>query len=513
MGSAASVEDVEMSWGATGTEGAASLQQVAAERLAAHRGKRASAAAQEAEHEAHARRLHESVRQNRREDQRRGARAVRDTVKARYEQRETYREFLASEAERAIGQAQAEADVAARNARAVADAQMQLLEEFDSANQPDPSPREALLAQHAAETRDELAHALADIVLGARELMAESLLSVLHAPAPPLAASPLHAEPEPAFAPETPLREISASGLTVRLFEDLAPSVSRLSETSAGRGGASQGYTRAFAEPERQDALDVLEAEIAFRHAPEFPEYAAVESAPIHGNLIEFPRELVAPRRARPRLAERSVGAESEPQLRIFEVDAAQGTAEQFQAVDGNSVPDWQSGVLESAVVEPLGSPWANSWSVPVEAQSELTLPAYTAPLERRLMSAAVDATLVAAGWLCAAAAAAAVAGPGLRSFSLPLLGAAAAASLLLSAVLFQLLFFTLSGSTPGMRWARIGLCTFGDSNPTRNAMRARVLSNLLAVCPLGLGLAWAFMDNDGLGWHDRMSRMYQRAY
>ena len=89
----------------------------------------------------------------------------------------------------------------------------------------------------------------------------------------------------------------------------------------------------------------------------------------------------------------------------------------------------------------------------------------------------------------------------------------AASGSLLLAAVLFQVLFFTLSESTPGMRWARIGLCTFGDGNPTRRAMRRRVFSTLLAACPLGLGLAWVWMDNDGLGWHDRMSRMYQRAY
>ena len=512
MGSAASVEQAEVSWGGMATDGMPNLQQVAAERLAAHRNKRATVAQGEAEHEASSRRLRESARQTHREDQRRGAEAVRDTVKARYERRESYREFLASEAERAIGQAQAEADVALRSARAVAEAQMQLLAEFDSANQPEPGPREAMLARQAAETRGELAHALADIVLGARELMGEPTVAASMAHPSPFAAAP-----EPAPAPEAPpLREISASGLTVRLFEDFPSSSFRRSaspaEMAAERGTASRGYTRAFAEPERQEALDALEEEIAFRHAPDFPEYVSVESAPIHGNLIEFPRELVAPRRARPRLADRAAGSESEPQLRIFEVDAAQDAPE-TEAVDGNSVPDWQSGVLESAMVEPLGSPWGNAWSVPAEAQSELTLPAYTAPLERRLMSAAVDAALIAAGWLGAVAVAAAVAGPDLRTVPLPLLGAAAVGSLLLSAVLFQLLFFTLSGNTPGMRWARIGFCTFGDSNPTRGAMRARIVSNLLAACPLGLGLAWAFMDNDGLGWHDRMSRMYQRAY
>ncbi len=506
MGGVASMEQVEtVAWQATGTEGAPNLQQVAAERLAAHRHRRASVAAEEAEHEAHARRLRESIRQAKREDQRRGATAVRDTVKARYERRESYREFLAAEAERAIQQAQAEADVAARSARAVAEAQMQLLEEFDTANRPDPGPREAVLARQRAETRGELAHALADIVLGARELMAEpALLTLVESPA-----AEFLPESVLVVAPEPPTREISASGLTVRLFEDIAPMpATRLAETSAQKGSAPKGYTRAFAEPDAAETLGMLEDEIAFRHAPEFAEYVAVPATPIHGNLIEFPRELVAPRRVRPRLAEGPLQGEPEPQLRIFEVDAVQGMPEP-EIFDVQSVPDWQSGVLESAMVEPFHAPYL----APLEAGMQLTLPPHTASVERRLMSAAVDGTLVAAGWLGAVGVAAELGGPALRSLSLPLLGVAVAGSLALFGILYQVLFFTLSDATPGMRWARIGLCTFGDSNPTRRAMRRRIVSSLLAACPLGLGLAWIFMDNDRMGWHDRMSRMYQRAY
>jgi uncharacterized RDD family membrane protein YckC len=79
--------------------------------------------------------------------------------------------------------------------------------------------------------------------------------------------------------------------------------------------------------------------------------------------------------------------------------------------------------------------------------------------------------------------------------------------------LLYQLLFFTLSEATPGMRYARIGLCTFADDNPTRAAMRRRILAVVLAACPLGIGFLWAWLDEDGLGWHDRISRMYQRSY
>jgi hypothetical protein len=63
------------------------------------------------------------------------------------------------------------------------------------------------------------------------------------------------------------------------------------------------------------------------------------------------------------------------------------------------------------------------------------------------------------------------------------------------------------------MRFARIALCTFDDENPTRPAMRRRILAVLLSACPLGLGLLWAALDENRLGWHDLISRMYQRSY
>ena len=79
--------------------------------------------------------------------------------------------------------------------------------------------------------------------------------------------------------------------------------------------------------------------------------------------------------------------------------------------------------------------------------------------------------------------------------------------------LLYQALFFSFGDQTPGMRFARIGLCTLSDENPTRAAMRRRIAAQLVAVCPLGLGLVWSLLDDHGLGWHDRISRMYQRAY
>jgi uncharacterized RDD family membrane protein YckC len=103
--------------------------------------------------------------------------------------------------------------------------------------------------------------------------------------------------------------------------------------------------------------------------------------------------------------------------------------------------------------------------------------------------------------------------GPGLRAMTKPMLAAAAVFTFAMAALVYQLLFFSLNEATPGMRYARIGLCTFADANPTRREMRRRVLAQMLAVGPLGLGLLWVLLDDDRLGWHDRISRMYQRTY
>jgi hypothetical protein len=63
------------------------------------------------------------------------------------------------------------------------------------------------------------------------------------------------------------------------------------------------------------------------------------------------------------------------------------------------------------------------------------------------------------------------------------------------------------------MRAARLAFCTFSEKNPTRGALRRRLVSTALAACPLGLGLVWMALDSDRLGWHDRMSRIYPRVY
>jgi hypothetical protein len=157
MNTAAQQDETAETYLATGTDGSSALQQLAAERLAAHRSRRAGveSVAAQARREQAAERL-----QARRETLPAApvadAARVREAVAARYLQSPTYREFLAAEAKRALEQAQAEAEVAARSARAVVAAQQQLLDEIAQWNQPEldvDGPRLLTIVKPKAEPR------------------------------------------------------------------------------------------------------------------------------------------------------------------------------------------------------------------------------------------------------------------------------------------------------------------------------------------------------------------------
>lgn len=241
----------------------------------------------------------------------------------------------------------------------------------------------------------------------------------------------------------------------------------------------------------------------------------ALQPTPLPANLIEFPRQLVAPRKARPRLAEGPLREESDAapenaQLRIFEVEAAIISTRPDTAHTAHYA-DWSSIRLDAPAPQFLPVYDAATDSLAEHNIAVLIpLPLQVASLVLRLTAAAVDMCLVLTGFL-------AFVGAFLFSATqLPkaLPAAVAGFGVLLAIILmYQMLFFTLSEATPGMRCMHIALCTFDDENPTRKAMRRRLAAMFLSACPLGLGFAWAWLDGDRLGWHDRMTRTYQRRY
>ena len=255
-------------------------------------------------------------------------------------------------------------------------------------------------------------------------------------------------------------------------------------------------------------------AEHAIRH----DEPVEIEAHPIHANLISFPREIVATRRMRPRLAEVAI-PEPGTQLSIFEVDpgsiqteapapevvfseeAAEPHSTEREAEPANAVPwataEW-AGIKLDAPAEPVAR------AVQTEAANRPEL----APLDRRLMAGVIDGAVVLAVaaffWLSLAL--------GMQHTMAIRAAEVLGAGVLIAAGLAYHTFFSLlSLPTLGMRYAGLALCTFDECIPTPEQHRRRLVAMVLSMAPVGLGMVWSVFDEDRLSWHDRYSQTYLR--
>jgi uncharacterized RDD family membrane protein YckC len=307
-----------------------------------------------------------------------------------------------------------------------------------------------------------------------------------------------------------------------------------------GRAATAQAQRAHDADSAEVRALD---EEIAFRQAPVFEE-PAEPATPLPANLIEFPRQLVAPRKARPRYAEGPLredadAAPDNSQLRIFEVEQTQISADPAAE---DATPEWSSiwlDAIDPNTVAPAldddipAVPLPSSVAAAFHATGlEHLKPAaavndrlnykprpQAAPFSRRIMASTVDFCVVGFGFLGFATTFALTVGR--TAVNAAVDGQRPGTALIVSAIAtfallnlgYKALFFTFAESTPGMAYARIGLCTLNDENPTRPAMRRRILAVLLSSCAMGIGFLWALFDADGLSLHDRISGMYQRSY
>jgi len=73
----------------------------------------------------------------------------------------------------------------------------------------------------------------------------------------------------------------------------------------------------------------------------------------------------------------------------------------------------------------------------------------------------------------------------------------------------YQYLLVVYSGTTPGLRLAKLQLLHFDGTLPVRRRRRARVFASFLSGLSLGLGYLWQFLDEDALCWHDRVMKTY----
>jgi uncharacterized RDD family membrane protein YckC len=76
---------------------------------------------------------------------------------------------------------------------------------------------------------------------------------------------------------------------------------------------------------------------------------------------------------------------------------------------------------------------------------------------------------------------------------------------------LYQYIFLVYGAATPGMRLVRLGLVTFEGEPVPRSLRRWRAAAMLMSATALGLGYLWALIDEQGLCWHDRITRTCPR--
>ena len=535
-----------------------------AERLAAHRKRRGRAQAQMPVSRTRSQVLFNSASNsssNSNSTDKRTAR-IAAVVAERYSGSQSYCAYLAAEAERAVQQAQAAAEVAALNAQAMLSAQQTLLDAlsqdgFDAAaanaegdgaqsnangddgqNRSPARDPDRAIANPDAQLQGCLPEELrlwpeADASRSRGSNSRKTVSSRVRSAASATASSVASSEAPQAM----PSGHATGGGLRVRLYDEtegigLSNAAHETGSHGTGTNGSATFSPARRASPsgyQREESSDAeamaLDAEIAFRQSPIFEEPAG-PAMPLPANLIEFPRQLVASRKVRPRLAEGPLRDEAEDgpargQLRIFEVDPAQidTTPPATSATLAAAMPQWTSIWLDApgqAHVEGEiagGQPSHNKEheDAAIPRRLSLNLP-HAASIRRRVAAAAIDGGIILSGFIASAAAFVltscrwvlrqpngsllAALGHGLRM----IVGQAAsqpgeflvagALTFVFLHLLYQGLFFSFSAATPGMRSARIALCTFSEENPSLSALRWRILVLMLSACPLGPGLS-----------------------
>jgi len=140
------------------------------------------------------------------------------------------------------------------------------------------------------------------------------------------------------------------------------------------------------------------------------------------------------------------------------------------------------------------------------ERRPGIDMPLQSATVRERVMAAAIDVGLVAA-------AAAVFGGVFYRVTGLtpaPLHAATVGAGLL-SALWagYQYLLLVYSGTTPGLCALGLRVRRFDGGEAGRTVRRWRVLGSMVSAVSLGMGYAWHFLDEDGLCWHERVTKTH----
>jgi uncharacterized RDD family membrane protein YckC len=233
--------------------------------------------------------------------------------------------------------------------------------------------------------------------------------------------------------------------------------------------------------------------------------------------------ELAAPAPESPRILEATEAEVFEPMLSESQALATEVSEQETYAAESfESNPSFERNPVESYPSYPktislkgqqldMLSSFADIHLEPEETRiaNEIEIIPRPAPLTQRLVSGLVDAGIVfiATGVFVLTFMEAAEEMPQSRMTLVCMLTAG-----LIFWLLFQYIFLTFRRSTPGMNMAQLELCTFAGAATCPMEQQRRALASTLSVCAIGLGFAWALVDEDRLGWHDRISGTHMRT-
>jgi uncharacterized RDD family membrane protein YckC len=140
------------------------------------------------------------------------------------------------------------------------------------------------------------------------------------------------------------------------------------------------------------------------------------------------------------------------------------------------------------------------------ERRPGIDMPLQSAPVRQRVMAAMIDASVVAG-------AAAVFGGIFYRvAGGIPTRLQAAWMGVGLLSVFwagYQYLLLVYSGTTAGLRALGLRVQRFDGGEAGRRVRRWRVLGSMVSAVSLGMGYAWHFLDEDGLCWHERVTRTH----
>jgi uncharacterized RDD family membrane protein YckC len=258
----------------------------------------------------------------------------------------------------------------------------------------------------------------------------------------------------------------------------------RASPPKAIGSNALDSNLRPQAEPNLVDERKSNSNNEALRPRPlhESPPNLSLDPAEVSGKIIEFPRSAAIPE--------------------VRTSDLADPIIDRPRIVEAPEVlppPPALGGML----IEPARNATR-------AYREDLNLPSVPASILRRVAAASVDASILGLALAAFSAIFLRLNPTDLHAPAMVFAGMFTCAAIL-AGMAYVFLFMVYTGSTPGLRVAKLNLTRFDGKPASRSLRRWRVLASFLSTFSAGLGFVWCFLDENGLCWHDRITRTYLR--